>query len=308
LKRIAEIDKKLDLMVTISVKPQSQWFKITESLEWRYPGRLFDEGGKRIFQIYLQKNLISQKDLSILTFMPNCVVKNNYYTAAFDIKDSKSVDLILSMLQIPSVILSENYVYKGDVYYTFRYHNSVMKQVSDTLQLLFEYGRCRLVYLGKSAGIIALLNDASRNVHLSVVRFTMPLPVIESLPADISKLEFLAELETRQMKAQGAKVILYGNTHLPWAKTVSEKDEIHEFSMNEPVTYQLTEMAHNAKLPLIGSFGTGNGDTIEITLFLPAYGMDEFLANFYKLPTIKERPKIYLTMSAPLTPDMWEWI
>lgn len=212
------------------------------------------------------------------------------------------------MLQIPSVILSENYVYKGDVYYTFRFHNSVMKQVSDTLQLLFEYGRCRLVYLGKSAGIVALLNDASRNVQLSVVRFKMPLPIIESLPADISKLEFLAELETRQMKAHGAKVILYGSTHLPWAKTVSEKDEIHELSINEPVTYRLTEMAYKAKLPLIGSFGTGDGETIEITLFLPAYGLDEFLANFYKLSTSREQPKIYLTTSAPLTPDMWEWI
>jgi hypothetical protein len=308
VKRIAEIDKKLDLMVTISVKPGSQWFKITENLEWRYPGRVFEESGKKFFQIYLQKNLISQKDLSILTFMPNCVIKNNYYTASFEIRDSKSVDLILKMLQIRSVILSENYVYRGEIFYTFRYHNSVMKQVSDALQLLFENGRCKLVYLGRSSGIVAILNDASRNVQLSVVKITMPLPIIQDLPADVSNLEVIAEIETRQMKAQGAKVILYGDSHLTWAKTVSEEDGIHEFSINESANFQLNEMVYDAKLPLTGSFGTGKGESFEITMFLPTYGMDEFLADFYKMSSSAGKSNIYLNMSAPLTPDMWDWI
>ncbi|MGC8515460.1 MAG: hypothetical protein ACP5OC_04905 [Thermoplasmata archaeon] len=308
MKRIAEIDKKLDLMVTISVKPSSQLFKITENLEWRYPGRVFEESGKKFFQIYLQKNLIPQKDLSILTFMPNYVIKNNYYTASFGIRDSKAVDLILNMLQIPSVILSENYVYRGETFYTFRYHNSVMKQVSDALQLLFEYGRCKLVYLGKSSGIVAMLNDASRNAQLSVIKITMQLSIIEALPADISDLEVISEIETRQMKAQGAKVILYGDSNLNWAKTVSEDDGIHEFLINQSVNFQLNEMVYNAKLPLTGSFGTVKGESIEITMFLPTYCMDEFLADFYKTSSGLEKSKIYLNMSAPLTPDMWDWI
>lgn len=308
MKRISEIDKKLDLMATISVKPEPQWFKITENLEWRYPGRVFEESGKKFFQIYLQKNLISQKDLSILTFMPNYVIKNNYYTTSFDIKDSQSVDLILSMLQIPSVILSENYVYRGAIFYTFRYHNSVMKQVSDALQRLFEYGRCKLIYLGKSTGIKALLNEASRNVQLSVVKITMPLPVVEFIPAGILNLEVMAELETRQMKAPGAKAILYCDSNLNWARTVSEEDGIHELSMNESINFQLNEMVYNAKLPLTGSFGTGKGESLEVTMFLPTYCMDEFMADFYKMSSSTEKSNIYLNMSAPLTPDMWDWI
>ena len=125
-----------------------------------------------------------------------------------------------------------------------------MKQVSDVLQRLFEYGRCKLIYLGKSTGIMALLNEASRNVQLSVVKITMPLPVVKFIPAGIVNLEVMAELETRQIKAQGAKVILYCDSNLTWARTVSEEDGIHELSINESINFQLNEMVYNAKLPL----------------------------------------------------------
>jgi hypothetical protein len=308
MKRIAEIDQKLDLMVTISVSPRSHWFQVTEKYHWRYPGRVFDESGKKVLQIHLQKDLVPQKDVSILTALPNCVTKNNYYTARFDIQDSKSVDLILSMLQIPSVILSENYVYGGRVFYTFRYHNSVMKQVSDALQQLFECGECKLVYLGKSAGIVELLNDVSRNVQLSVVKVTIPITTLQTLPADISNLGFLWELETRQTKSKGAKVILYCDSPLNWANTVSEQDGIYELPINEQTNLELNEIAYNARLPLIGLFGTGKGESIDITTFLPTYCMEEFLENFYKRSNSRKESNIYLNMSAPLTLDMWEWI
>lgn len=308
MKRIAEIDRKLDMMVTISVQPRHKWFQITENFEWRYPGRVLEESGRKVFQIFLQKNLISQKDLSILTFMPNLVTRNNYYTASFDFKDTKNIDLLLSMLEIPSVVLSENYIYKGKAFYTFRYHNSAMKQVSDALQVLFEDGRCKLVYLGKSAGIMAILNEASKHVQLSMVKIVKPSPTGAALLDDISNFDLISELETRQMKAQGAKLILYYDSHLTWAKTVSEEDGIYELPINDLATFELNKMAYDARLPVIGSFSTGKGDSLEITMFLPTYCLNEFLANFYKLITAPGKSNIYLNVSAPFTIEMWEWI
>ncbi len=304
--KISDVDVRLDFMITLAIRPRAQWFKIAESLKDEFPARLFEESEKKVLQIYLPKHSISQKDASIIKSMPKGVEKNEYYTQAFVVQDTHAYNVLYALLDIRSMIIAQTFVLRGELYFSFRFHNSVMRQVNVALGKILENGRFRLIYLGMSPGILSLIDNANRNTPLSVIRIMMPITGFTNLPEGIGSIEFLAEGEIRRIDAAGTKVIIYTDKEIPSLTSISKEDKIYESIISEPFNLKLAEMAHQARIPLMGLFGTFKDGNIEITMLLPTSETDEYLQLFQALKSSMNMEDVILVMCAPVNKGVLE--
>ena len=297
------------MMCTLSVTMKSPWFDMASRLNQVTLARIYEDQGKKILVLYFQKSGIPREQISTILANKSAVDKAGYYSIVEGIKEADPINVLLDVLDVPSVLLCDFYIQGVNLFVSFRFHRSVLEEVNRVLLSLYEpKKRASIVYLGRSPGLVSIVKRISDDIPLSVVRVSIPPQQTNMSRGGESFPEIVAEGETRYMGSSAPRAVFYSGSKLGWARTISEEDGIYEASMDEPFSWGLTIHAYRARIPLVATFGKNVSDRIEITSILPSTEVQDYLDTFADSQGASGEPAGKLDLCIPFNEEVWNTI
>ena len=309
---IKEADKRLDKICTIAFRQGSVWFKMAERIKRRTPVTIFEEDDQAFLQIYFYKEELPPKFVPTIMASKTAVEKRSYYSLTEKIKNAGDLGIIARILAINSVIASEAYLYGNELTFTFRFHHSVIEQINDVIvNGCARNDSVRLVYLGPSPGIIALLEAINSLDKLSVVRFSIPFALDNPFVQEAMKerIDAISEAEGRVKTLGGYRVLLYPKKqlHTPFIE-ISKEDLVYQGEAMDPRIELERERGDNARIPRMAVFMRVRRNRLMDTTFVPAAEVDEFVSILMGIAEELGDRGPMLEICSPLTADMWDWL
>ncbi len=308
---VRDIDRKLDMACTVAITQDSGWFKMASRSPHRTPARIYSYPDGSYVQMYFGKESLPKQLESAIKANQNMEEKESYYSVNEKFSETLSGNFISEVMAIPSVIISESYILGSEFFITFRFHRSLLRHVNAAVgRAAVNEDTFRVVYIGRSEGITAILNRTSANNPLTVVRFRFATGEDFNI-SNLNPMDFpdtISEADRTRIVEGGARVITYSDTDLKWASRITGDDNLYELSVNDEFLNSLGKKSFQSMIPLITFFGRRRRDSLEITTLIPSAEVNDFLDVLYSLSDSMPERGMVLQICAPLEEGMWGWL
>lgn len=262
---------------------------------------------KLVLVLYFFKKHMPRNMVANIMLNKSAVEKKGYFYAAEEV-DEQSLDPVLKVLNLPSSMIAESFLTGDELHVSFRLHNSDLKALNSIIRARDQEGaKFKVLFLGRSNGIVKVLNRINRDFPLSVLRFKVSREKATLGKSDSSK-EILGESDTRRITEGDSKMILYPDHDLDWATPISVEDHLYRVDLKEPFTRTLTDKAYKAMIPIMAFFGNTSTDSIEFTTFLPTDDVELMIPIFFSLAFEMDRTRSILELCVPLEEEVWNWL
>ncbi|MCL4328967.1 MAG: hypothetical protein M1151_07175 [Candidatus Thermoplasmatota archaeon] len=312
---ISEVDRKLDKMCVLALHQESPWFRMASRMEKPAPAYIFSESDKTMLQIDYPRDQLRKQDISAIMANPAGMEKRTYLTITERINNVKHFSIVSEIMDLPSVVATNSYLSGQELFVSFRFHRSVQDDLEVHLATLFGInGRARIAYMGKSPGIVSMLDRLNAETPISIVQVSLDLSSENTsdhpmLTAAGSGAEILGEADLRNSADGGARTIIYSKQRLgiPFP-TLSEEDFIYESRTNIATFMEGRRMGNEARIPRLAVFLRVLKDRLVETTFIPTTEAGDYISQLFHMMSTRKKSQLRLEVFSPLQKGAWTWL
>ncbi len=305
---IKDMDKALDMCLTLKVRQNTEFFKATADLGLKLPIFVYDKEGEIWLSTYFPKNNKIQK-LNMLLSKFNATERETSFVVDSPLSNEKEFLVISKLIEIPSLILNGSDLKDGFLNFYARFHSSEIKKVSSVLSKYAKDSRnIRLVRLGPSTGIMKIMSDINKEYSLSIVTFVTPLNREDIYVKEIpDSPNIIAEVKTSGAFRGDINAIVYCDLPVEGLPVIDAKSHLYQIELRTPFPFMVRNRANENHIMRTAYFGKMQSGKIEVTVFIPTDVLYEFYQVLYQVAEETEN-EVIVKYLIPYSEDIWDFI
>ena len=305
---IKEMDKALDMCLTLKVRQDTEFFRATADLGLKLPVFVYDKRGETWLSTYFPKNKKIQK-LNILLNKFNATERETSYVVDSPLNNEKELLIIDKLVEIPSLIINGSDLKDGFLNVYARFHSSEIGKVSSVLA---KYGKdsryTRLVHLGPSPGIMKIMSDIDKEYSLSIVTYITPMNRDDIHVKEIpDSPNILAEVKTSGAFKGDINAIVYCDLPVEDLPVIDAKSHLYQMELRTPFPFMVRNKANDDHIIRTAYFGKMQSGKIEVTVFIPTDVIYEFYQVLYQVAE-ETKNEVIVKYLVPYSEDIWDFI
>jgi hypothetical protein len=310
--RISDIDKKLDMILLLKVRQNTELFDTTANLDIKFPTYIYGVDGKVWISTYVPKGL-GGNNIKLLLNKFKAVEKDNSYVIDSRINNVNDLAIIQKLIELPSVVIGRSDMSKGFLNLYIRFHSSQMDEVSDLLaQYTADTENSRVELLGPSPGIMKVIDIINSEYPISLVTFEYsPEKEDQALAALSNELGIIAEFKNSSTNDGTLSAILYSDhkiaNSIPGLTPISADDNIYEVGIKSTFLSKVRVKANDSHIMRLRYFIRIHDGKIQQSVFIPTASVYEYSSFLYEFAREKDHGLV-IRYIMPYTSAVWEFI
>ncbi len=282
----------------VALQQENELFKFMKSVSTKIPAYVYMEGEASELQLYFNSDILDAHSRSFLERIGAKLV-GDVYVVKQKVERKDALGIMEHLISEPMVVCNAIYASEGWLVVDLRFHSSRYIQVSNILaSYMHSTDRVKLVYLGRSPGLGAILDSLNKEVPLSIVVLEAPIRDAK-VPESILNKDFdLVETENNLMEGDEFRAILYKKDADGCLNAVSE-DRIKNELLSD-----IRRRANEEMIIRYNMFVTRRNDHVRVIVIMPANQMDSYVKIIFSMSRKRGESVITLVTAAPFGFDV----
>ncbi len=301
-----EVDRKLDMSLTISTKIQSSLISVVERDYGKLPVYIHIADGKALMDIFLTIDKTEKFGLRSNAY--ESIIREPYQILRIKMNDIPGNELLRDdIMSIPSLIISYLYIERGRIYGRMRFHHSDLPSVNKLIEKVVSSDATTLVDMGPGSGGIWEINELNRFLPLSVITYDQDLP--EEWKFTVA-LDIFTELKSQRSTKGSYNLIFYGSNGMEQipGKIISKESNISEISGTSEIANELWHESSSRFVSRIAVFGKQAEGKARTTIILPRILAQDQLVILSNIGRKYYDKGFKITAFRDYSYDIWQWV
>lgn len=302
----SEVDKRLDMVVSISTEIKSSFLPLIERDYGKLPVYIHIVDGKTFMDVYLVTN--GKEKFSVNSSIYKSIIKEPYQIIRLELKEIPGSDLLTEdLLNIPSLMFSYMYIENDRIYGRMRFHHSDLKSMNKIISEISESSIFRVDSLGPTNGGIKELNSLNEILPLWVISYDQDLPDEWKI---ISNMETYSELKPQRSIEGKYQLIFYGGNgikDIP-GRLISENPFVSLISGTSPLASRLWIESNKNFVSRISILAKQSEGVARTVIILPAVLADEQMKILSRIGKDYADTDFKINAFTKYSKEVWDWI
>ncbi|MCI2411899.1 hypothetical protein [Cuniculiplasma divulgatum] len=311
--RIEKLNWKNWKKCTIAIRVDSGIFKLLAGNTSKIQAFVFNEGMKSFVQLYFNDKMISSGGTSRILSRKDVIRSDGYISISEELESSDAAKLIFDLTEMPSVLIEQTYVIGNDIYFIFRFHNSLLSKISRLLtDYIAEDLKIRIVELVNADSLIDAIKNIAKDTDVLVIQISTLITI------DRSTLEFmksnypdiLSMPEVRSQDDDGIKTIMFSEKELSLKgiSPISLKEGIYEGREFDQSLVKKRRLTNDSRTPRFGVFLYINENRLVDTTFIPKEVAQNYIRTYFEATGDLDTYKPVIEVFSEVNEEVWKWI
>ena len=311
--RIEKLNWKNWKKCTIAIRVDSGIFKLLAGNTSKIQAFVFNEGMKSFVQLYFNDKMISSGGTSRILSRKDVIRSDGYISISEELESSDAAKLIFDLTEMPSVLIEQTYVIGNDIYFIFRFHNSLLSKISRLLtDYIAEDLKIRIVELVNADSLIDAIKNIAKDTDVLVIQISTLITI------DRSTLEFmksnypdiLSMPEVRSQDDDGIKTIMFSEKELSLKgiSPISLKEGIYEGREFDQSLVKKRRLTNDSRTPRFGVFLYINENRLVDTTFIPKEVAQNYIRTYFEATGSLDTYKPVIEVFSEVNDEVWKWI
>ena len=307
------IDGKLDRCVHLKITHKKGVFDLLRLYNGRLETYYLKETNTTNLQIYIPGAAMENGRLSALKSRKDLLNLGSFYTIVEDISKYYNFNIIVKILNIPSVLTMDSYLIGNDAHFVFKYHSNFGKQISEAISGALEDDQS--VFIEEIRSLGTYKNEIMR------INNSVPLIALQSsfiIPEENGALfevalkypDTVTEVEPRSITVYGLRAISYGSQPIAveGMTPISEGTFVYETKQLESVMMKRRQELNRRRIPRISTILELRSNRIFNTTIIPEASAKVQLATYLKTDFQAKKLEPKLEFYSRMNEDTWNYL
>ncbi|MGP6206497.1 hypothetical protein ACNF42_00455 [Cuniculiplasma sp. SKW3] len=302
----SEVDKRLDMAISISTEIKSSFLPLIERDYGKLPVYIHIVDGKMFMDVYLVIN--GKEKFDINSSIYKSIIKEPYQIIRLELKEIPGSALLTEdLLNIPSLLFSYMYIENSRLCGRMRFHHSDLKNMNRIISKISESSISRIDSLGPSDGGIRELNWLNEILPLWVISYDQDLPDEWKFT---SNMETYSEVKPQRSIEGKYQLIFYGGKgvkDIP-GRVISENPLISLISGTSPIANQLWIESNKNFVSRISVLAKQADGVARTVIIMPAVLADEQMRILSRIGKNYADTNFRINAYMKYSSEVWNWI
>ena len=272
--QIKDINWKSWKKCTIAIRVDNGIFKLLLGNTGKIQAFIFNEGMKSFVQLYFNDRMIDSGGATRILSRRDIVRSNGYISISEELESSNSAKLIFDLTEMPSLLIEQSYVVGNEIFFIFRFHNSILAKIS---KLLTDYiaadQNIRIVDLVNADSLIDAIKNIRKDTDVIVIQISTLITKERNILSFFMEKypEILSMPEVRSQDNNGIRTLIFSEKELniDGLKPISLREGIFEGREFDQALINKRKLTNNSRTPRFGVYLQIKGNRLYDTTFIP---------------------------------------
>ncbi len=308
--KIKDMDQRLDFRCVLSLAFDTPFLKFTKSHDLNVLAFLDSRVDLSKF-LYIVEKKGFEKDLPILLRGMESGETDYAFIVEEDLSDNEVVGILSSLMNTKTVSLNGVSAKKGRLFLDFRFHNSCLDLISNSIFEIGTKDRTLIVdYLGKSPGITKILEEMNSMFPITLVSYAIRMEGdLSDYERVMTDFDCIGEIQNKA--GNPLKIMIYSNEKLPpeyAGNNLSDTDNIYEFVSTNPYLMEIRKLAFDKPVMRNAYFLRCADNCLLVDNFMPKVQANDYVEVIMKVAEKEGDNRLFLERVSDVDDELWDWI
>ncbi len=279
---INEVSTRLDMKARIVITQHIDTFQWSRTHNVSMSVFFEDNPDKHYFRAFISKKFHKNIENIIPEYF-DAIEKDDYLIITRMILNDNIYNLMNEIRNIPSAILHETTIERGQFIVRLRYNSDYRLNISETLnKYLVIPNFIHDILITQSEGIKELMSNKNERMPLSVFKYNIPLYVhnMSDIEKILGKMNFVGEIVDSDLNKDYFKALIYLNEKIMEnenLKCISDKNNIYETHIKNDLLSKVRIKANDHGIFREGTYFSIKDDLVYLTMVIASHRIMEYI-------------------------------